>query len=143
MAGVWGRSFQVCPRQRDGRVEPETTALDCTCLWLGADKTVEASDAFGFWLLATRGQIARYNVGNGVGRRGPEGKPRVGMHQLSVLNLAFGGVVEILGFLKLDWVATRRLGNEPTMTREPGQHSATRMASKTIPCCCQRDGGVW
>lgn len=125
-------------------MEPETTALDCTCLWLGADKTVEASDAFGFWLLATRGRIARYNVGNGVGRRGPEGKPRVGMHQLSVLNLAFGGVVEFLGFLKLGtglrpgvWATNRQ------WHRSRGSTSATRMAGKTIPCCCERDGGVW
>lgn len=56
MAGVWGRSVHSGPRQRarDGRVEPETTALDCTCLWLGAGEKVEASEllrgALCFWL---------------------------------------------------------------------------------------------
>lgn len=37
MAGVWGLFvLRSAPRQlRDGRVEPETAALDCACLWDG------------------------------------------------------------------------------------------------------------
>lgn len=78
MAGVWGRSVHSGPRQRarDGRVEPETTALDCTCLWLGAGEKVEASELLKGGLVFLAGEGGRsldktwVTVSRGVGWSG-------------------------------------------------------------------------